>query len=136
MAANLHIKIDRQYYMRQYHGISPMVKSKCIEAINSFNPDYFFSTITNFRQDKNMNQYIFTNYCTLTEYRAESEVQFEYCGAEKPKHLIDALTNTKAQILCANDCATGLSDLQLTQLQIICARILEHRFPEKSKYEN
>lgn len=136
MATNLHIKIDRSHYQRQYHGVSPMVKSKCLEAIDCMKKDYVLSTVTNFRQDKNMNQYIFTNYCALTNYREESDVSFVYCGAEKPKHLIDTLATTKAKILCANDCATNLSELQLTQLQIVCARILEHRFPDKSKYEN
>ena len=135
MASKLHIKIDRSYYMRQYHGASPMVKSKCIEALNCFGKDYVYSTVTNFRQDKNMNQYIYTNYCALTNYQAESDVSFEYCGAEKPKHMIDVLAASKAKIVCANDCATGMSDLALTQLQIVCARVLEHHFPDKCKYE-
>ena len=132
----MHIKIDRKYYMRQYHGITPLVKSKCIEALNVFGQDYVYSTITNFRQDHNMNQYIYTNYCALSEYKADSELQFEYCGADKPKHLVDCFSSTKAQILCANDCTTSLSPLQLTQLQVLCAAVLEHRFPNKCKYEN
>lgn len=136
MASKMHIKTDRHYYMRQYHGITPLVKTKCFEALEVFGQDYVYSTVTNFRQDHNMNQYIYTNYCALSDYKEDSDLQFEYCGADKPKHLVDCFASTKAQILCANDCSTTLSPLQLTQLQVLCAAVLEHRFPEKCKYEN
>jgi hypothetical protein len=136
MASKMHIKTDRHSYMRQFHGITPLVKTKCFEALEVFGQDGVYKTITNFRQDCNMNQYIYTNYCTLSNYREESELKFEYCGADKPKHLVDCFAATKAQILCANDCTTTLSPLQLTQLQILCAAVLERRFSKKSKYEN
>ena len=113
-----------------------MVKSKCIEALDLFGKKTVEASVTNFRQDKNMNQYIYTNYCALTNYCEESTITFDYCGANKPKHLVDSFASTTAQILCANDCQTNLSPLQLTQLQILCANVMEHRFPEKSKYEN
>lgn len=73
MASKMHIKIDRTHYMRQCHGVSPMVKSKCLEALEVFGQDYIDNTITNFRQDRNMNQYIYTNYCTLINYKEDSE---------------------------------------------------------------
>ena len=136
MATKLHMKVDKHYYMRQCHGITPMVKTKCLEALAVFGQDYVYDTISNFRQDRNMNQYIYTNYCALTDYKADSEWKLEYCGADKPKHLVDCFSATQAQILCANDCNTTLSPLQLTQLQILCAAVLERRFPEKCKYEN
>lgn len=135
MRRRMGLKANKESYSRPYHSVSPMVKEKCIDALDVFGMAGVFDSISNFRQEKNMNQYIYLNYCALIGYQAQSEISFEYCSADKPKHLVDSFAGTKAQILCANDCATTLSPLQMTQLQILTAAVMERRFPDKCKYE-
>lgn len=128
--------MDRTYYCRPWHGLSPLVKSKCKETKEALGAAAIEASLSAFRTNENMNQYIYTDYMYLTNYYAESAVSFEYCGAKNPRKLLDTLATSKAQVICINDCANDLLPRQLATLQVLCAKTLEKRLPHKSKYEN
>lgn len=127
-------KSNKRIFKRPVHGLSPMTKTLCVETKELITYSRIYKSISNFRQAYNMNQYIYLDYAELKELRVDPGYTFEYCGA-KGFQLIDFLRNTKAHVICLNDCASGLNNKQIVQLQILTAHEFEIKYPNKSKYE-
>lgn len=127
---------NKKEYGRPWHGAHALVKTYCKEALNLYGTETVEKSISAFRESKNMNQYIYTNYCFLKGLSAPSGVTLDYASAKTAKNILDALTNSKAQTLCINDCNNRLNKLQIAQLQILCEKILETKWPQICKYED
>ncbi len=127
--------INLNGFRRPWHGANPMVKSYCNEVLDLFG-DRIEKSISPFRESYNMNQYIYTNYCYSTGKSETSTLTFEYAGVKTAKSVLDAIMRSTAQTLCINDCSTNLNQLQMAQLQVLCAKLFEERWPEVCKYEN
>ena len=128
--------VDKKYYKRPWHGLVPMVVSKCNEVLDLIGRENILKTTSAFRKDTNMNQYIYTDYLDLIGYRQNGRVEFNYINIKIPTKMLLALESSKAHVVCINDCAISTTPMQLAQTQILCAKIFEKRFPEKCKYEN
>ena len=124
-----------EWYGRPEHTLSPLVKSKCIDTIKLLG-NYLVASISRFRTEKNMNQYIYTDYLYLTNYYADTNMTFSYIGAKHPKEMLESINMTTDNTICLNDCNNNLTPMQLATLQVLCAQEFEKRFPEKCKYEN
>ncbi len=127
-------KADKRTFKRPWHGLNPMIKSKCIEAKNLLGNDRIKRSISNFRQAWNFNQYIYMNYMFLTDFCAEPTYTFEYLGAKNCK-MLELIRETTSTVICINDCASDLNDMQIAQLQVLTAEEFNKRFPNKSKFE-
>lgn len=124
------------YYCRPWHGLAPLVKSKCNEVLDLLGRDEVLKSTSAFRKDSNFNQYIYTDYMYMTGYYEDSNVAFSYISAKVPRKMLGDLQTTKSQVICLNDCSLSATTLQLAQTQILCAQLFERRFPNKCKYEN
>lgn len=136
MLCRLTKHLRTECYERPQHGLVPLLTSKCNEVLELIGDTKILNSTSRFRLETNMNQYIYSDYLELCNYRSDNKLNFKYVGAKHPLDLLTAITNTEIHNLCINDCNNNLTPMQLTTLQVLCAQEFEKRFPEKCKYEN
>ena len=116
------------------HSAMPMLKSsvdevglQCIEALKQ--------SISQFREDKNINQYIYHYYHYFQKDYVEDCCPYLYLEINNNLNHIRyiILNNREIPLLCLNDMDT-VSNYKETQQELIS--IFELKFPDNSKYEN
>lgn len=130
----LQLPVDYKVFYRPVHGVNPLSKTMCQAVWDLLGADSIYKTITHFRDSKNMNQYVYTDYIELIGLRDEPTIQFEYLAA-KNAEMVKMLKESTADVVCINDCKTNWSALQITKLQILTAKVFEEKFSMPCKYE-
>lgn len=93
-----------------YHSVSPMFKSDCDELYEK-NKATIFKSISKFRQQFNMNQYLYSIYSCLKRGYIDQSGVFDYTWLT---HILNSanylLKEQQAKIICINDKGSQISD--------------------------
>jgi hypothetical protein len=124
----------RCYFLRPQHICAPMRRSRCDEVYNRLR-DELLTTLTRTRTERNITQYLFTDYLYLAGgviNRRQSSRHFSMAVAS-PDKIEKYLRNPDRRLVCIND--VELSDKRYEEMQQMLDRVFVELFPEKSKYE-
>ena len=121
-------------FIKQYHGCaSPRLLSDCKECYNLFQQD-INNSLSRFRQmEKNLNQYIYGYYSVAKEhYERGDELRIgAYFSKERDMiKLLNRIKECSSVMACINDTPSMTED----DIKAIY-KILDYKFPEKSKFE-
>lgn len=126
------VKSTMPYYYKPLHGLVPLLKSKCLEVCNLL--QYcLIGSCSGFRTESNMNQYIYTDYLSLTGLSSDSCLTFLYCSANKIGIQYKDILSNKYQIICIND--NNKVGNKQKACESFIKRMFQMRWPNKCKYE-
>lgn len=123
------------FFMRPQHISSPMLKSRCEELFDMCRGK-IEASISTLREEKNYNQYIFTDYLYfkgLTLQKRLSKKHFSL-AASRQKAICEAIEHPTVKFLCIND--VKMSDERYRTLREAILTSFERRFPHKSRFES
>ena len=124
---------NKAFYLRPWHGLSPLRKTDCLQALELVS-DKVLSSCSSFREAKNMTYYLYSDYSYLKQNMITSNLCFEYIRLDDFKEALLTLRNKKTQVVCLND--SGVVEARAYPLyKKYLKALMEQRFPEKCKYE-
>ena len=144
MFRKLSIKTDRlaqklcgvkiKEYVRPQHTVTPMLKSKCIEAFTKGEND-IKSSITVIRNSNNINQYLYNDYLYYKNETLEKPIIYKYFSFNKegPWKICEYLKNPERNIICINDGKMNQQTFKNYKRKLL--RTFDYILPEKSKFE-
>lgn len=127
---------DACLYITQQHTCTPFLKSvseECFGKIEEVIPE----TISKTREEKNINQYVFSLYGLFTGKYVNSKMSFKYTSLENNTmwNICKEIRNPGSKILCFND-TNKLNASSFKNYRNVLKEVFNNRFPIKSKYEN
>lgn len=128
-----------QFIFKPEHTISPFNKKELDKILDIFG-DLLYNSCTEFRKEKNINQYFYTYYMYFNGSFKLSNREYIYRTAfsnnikNKAEIIKKDILSKNAVTFCLND-NNKLSEKDFEYLKQEVNSIFELRFPEKSKYE-
>jgi hypothetical protein len=122
------------YIYKNFHSISPLLKSVC-KKIHTDNELAIYNSISQFREAKNINQYVYLYYMYFNNMYADKIWNFRYTSFSDntQEKIFEFIKNRKQQVLCIND--AGYKG-KLTYTKLLFKSAFQNILPGKSKYEN
>lgn len=122
------------FFRRPQHTCSPMLKSIC-ERLYRKEEKAILESITPTREEKNVNQYIFTDYMYyrgLALPRRQSNRHFSLATAGLDQ-ICEFLMNPDRKFVCIND--VNMSDEKYVYMRKTLLDSFRKKFPSKSRFE-
>lgn len=92
-----------EYFLMPTHSMTPMIKSHCKECFESLK-DYIASCIAPFRQDNQVNQYIYPLYEYFNNNTENTSIFFRYAELKEDiRYIVKIVESQQCQIVCIND---------------------------------
>ena len=122
---------DAEELLVPEHTAFPMVKS-VVDDVYNHCKDKLCSTVTTFRDTKNVNQIMYQYYHYFTNTYIDDICPYMYIEVSgNLKHIEYLVLQSNFSLLCLNDC--GVEDYDKVQAELLS--IFETKFPDKCKYE-
>ena len=123
------------------HTIVPMSKETVRVVGKIFKPE-IYASCSQFRKDKNFNQYLYTYYQIFSGNYLEGNRSYKYTSfkdreyiLEKAREIADNIINQRYDSICINDVYEFENDLVFETVKQIINAAFEQILPEASKYE-
>ena len=125
---------EDNFYMRQQHICTPMLKSSC-EKIFELAKSEIFDSISRAREEKNINQYLFSDYNYYTSNFVEKAIDYKYFSLVREQWQIKKFFDKPtAKLICLNDTA-DINHPTFKNFQKNILLYFNRLLPDKSKYE-
>lgn len=121
-------------FLRPQHCPSAMLLSACREVLQKV-PSEIEASISRVREPKNINQYIFTDYATLTGRMIPRRLQCKHfsLAVASLKDMEECILGAGSKLVCIND--VHLSEEKYGQYRAGLLAAFDRRFPRKSRFE-
>lgn len=122
------------WFLRPQHICAPMLRSVCEHVYNTIKDD-ILASLTTTRTERNITQYLFTNYLYLDGRiiaRRQPRRHFSVAIAS-PEKITSYLLNPDRRLVCIND--VRLSEERYDRMRTLLLEAFDKAFPAKSKFE-
>ncbi len=121
-------------FIRPQHTCTPMYKSVSQQIFKKMEKA-LMSRITPLREDKNVNQYIFTDYLYYLGRTIEQPIPTKHCSMAvySPKGIARHIIDPKRALICINDVA--MSEDRQTKMRTTLQQAFQTVLPQKSRFE-
>lgn len=122
------------FFLRPQHICSPMLKSICEEVYEKAKND-ILSTLTQTREENNLNQYLFLDYMYLKGKLTNKRLSKKHfsLGIASEKKIRNFLKEPTHSLVCIND--VQMSKEKHYAIRKVLTESFEQLLPQKSKYE-
>lgn len=123
------------FFLRPQHICSPMIKTE-VQDVYTKSKDKIYASMTHIRTAENLNQYLFLDYMFLRGKLINKRLSKKHfsLGITSIERLQNFIKHPTHKFTCIND--VQLSETRYKELRKVLLDSFEHRFPQKSKYEN
>lgn len=121
------------YIYKNYHSVCPLLKSVC-KKIHIDNEIKIYNSISQFREAKNINQYVYSYYMYFNNMYTDKlwDCKYTSFSDNTQEEIYKMIKNQSQKILCIND--AGYKG-KLTYTKLLFKSAFQYIFPNKSKYE-
>lgn len=120
-------------FLKVEHTFAPLTKEVCKIVLDKFWKKVY-NSVTPFREEKNINQYIYTYYIYFSEIYLPSNRTYKYNALKDIETTIfDIIRNQTVDSVCLNDCSKNKILIEYFKKEAIEA--FDSILPDKSKYE-
>ena len=122
------------FFLRPQHICAPMLRSECERLYMTIRED-ILATLSRTRTEKNVTQYMFTNYLYLQGKIINERISRRHfsVAVASPKSMCRAIEQPSRKLICIND--VKISEERYATMHRMLHETFQKRFPRKSKYE-
>lgn len=130
----IELQDPNKFFYKVEHTLAPLTKEICKIVSDKFK-DEIYNSITPFREEKNINQYIYTYYAYFSGIYLPSNRTYKYRGLSKVTNddIFDMIKKQIADTVCLNDCSKN--EVLIRYFNRRALEAFEDILSEKSKYE-
>ena len=129
-----------QEFLKLPHTIVPMTKETTRICGKFFKPE-IYSSISSFRKNKNINQYLYTYYQLFSGNYLDGNRSYKYVSfkggypLDKAEEIATSIRNQTHETICINDCLEFETDEIFEAVKAKINAAFEEILPNPSKYE-
>ena len=131
----------KERFLKLPHIFLPLTR-ETVRVVEKIFKNEIYNSCTQFRTEKNFNQYIYTYYQLFSGVYDNSTRTYKYFGFKKDENPIDTtekivkeITNGSSQAICINDCYEFKSDAVFEFIKNKINSAFETKLSKPSKYE-